>query len=211
MSRDLSVYLVIGRDFTAGRGLLELVAEAVAGGVTLVQLREKEANLPEFTELARALKAILAPTRTPLFINDDVAVARIVGAEGIHLGQSDLPVAEARQLLGPTVRIGLSVDTREQALAAEALEVDYLGISPVFPSASKTDTAEPWGLEGLAWARAHCRHRLVGIGGISQANAAGVIRAGADGVAVISAIASAPSPRQAAEKLSGVVRGALGD
>ncbi len=210
MSRDLSVYLVIGRDFTAGRDLLEVVAEAVAGGVTLVQLREKEANLREFTELARALKTLLAPTRTPLFINDDVTVARSVGAEGIHLGQSDLPVAEARRLLGPAIRIGLSVENRQQALAAEALEVDYLGISPVFPSASKTDTAPPWGLEGLAWARAHSRHRLVGIGGIHQANAAGVIRAGADGVAVISAIASAPSPRQAAEELSKTVLAAKG-
>jgi thiamine-phosphate pyrophosphorylase len=210
MSGDLSVYLVIGRDFTRGRELINLVAEAVAGGVTLIQLREKEADLREFTELAQALKCALAPTRTPLFINDAVEVAQIVGAEGVHLGQSDLPVAEARRRLGPLVRIGLSVDTRAQALAAEALEVDYLGVSPVFASASKTDTAEPWGLDGLAWLRAHSRHRLVGIGGIHPANAAEVIRAGADGVAVISAIASDPSPRLAAAELRQTVLAAKG-
>lgn len=208
MNHDLSVYLVIGRDFTQGRDLVMLVSQAVAGGVTVVQLREKDLPAREFTDLARALKTALAPTRTPLFINDNVEVARLVGAEGIHLGQSDLPVAEARRLLGPAVRIGLSVESREQALAAEALELDYLGVSPVFPSASKLDTETPWGLDGLAWLRAHSRHRLVGIGGINACNAAQVIRAGADGVAVISAIGSAPSPRDAARELSGIIRAA---
>ena len=198
---DLAVYLVIGRDFTCGRELTALVGEAVAGGVTAVQLREKEAGLREFTELARALKAVLAPTRTPLFINDNVEVARLAEAEGVHLGQSDLPVAEARRILGLGVRIGLSVETRAQALEAEALEVDYLGVSPVFASASKTDTGVPWGLDGLRWLRAHSRHRLVAIGGITAENAPEVRRAGADGVAVISAIASAPSPCEAARML----------
>lgn len=206
MKLDLSVYLVAGRDFTRGRELPALVAEAVAGGVTLVQLREKEADLREFTELARALKRVLAPTGTPLFINDCVEVALRVGAEGVHLGQSDLPYAEARRILGPDVWIGLSVETREQALQAEELEVDYLGVSPVFASASKTDTGAPWGLEGVGWLRAHSRYRLVGIGGITAENAAGVIRAGADGVAVISAIGSAPSPCQAAQGLRQTVR-----
>ncbi len=205
MTSDLSVYLVIGRDFTLGRDLLRLVAEAVAGGVTLVQLREKEATPREFAELARALKAMLTPTRTPLFINDNVEIAHLVEAEGVHLGQSDLPVARARELLGPGVRIGLSVETRAQALAAETLDVDYLGVSPIFATPSKTDTGAPWGLDGLAWLRAHSRHRLVAIGGINASNAGQIIRAGADGVAVISAIASAPDPCQAAGALSQAV------
>lgn len=209
MSSDLAVYLVIGRDFTLGRDLTQLAAQAVAGGVTLVQLREKQASPREFAELARALKAVLAPAHTPLFINDNVEVARIVGAEGVHLGQSDMPVAEARRILGNRVRIGLSVETRQQALDAEPLDLDYLGVSPVFATGSKTDTAAPWGLDGLAWLRAHSRHRLVGIGGINPCNAGDVIRAGADGVAVISAIASASSPREAAAELSRSVREAL--
>jgi thiamine-phosphate pyrophosphorylase len=209
MFSDLAVYLVIGRDFTGGRDLPRLVAEAVAGGVTLVQLREKEAAPRDFAELARVLKAILTPSRTPLFINDNLEVARKVAAEGIHVGQSDTPVAEIRRLLGPKIRIGLSVETREEVLAAEALDVDYLGVSPVFASASKADTGNPWGLDGLAWVRAHSRHRLVGIGGIAQANAREVIRAGADGVAVISAIGSAPSPGRAAAGLKKAIEAAL--
>lgn len=209
MTSDLSVYLVIGQDFTLGRDLLRLVTEAVAGGITLVQLREKEASPREFAELARALKPVLAPTRTPLFINDNVEVAQLVKAEGVHLGQSDLSVPRARELLGPGVRIGLSVETRTQALAAEALDVDYLGVSPIFASPSKTDTGVPWGLDGLAWLRAHSRHRLVAIGGINLGNAGEIIRAGADGLAVISAIASAPDPCQAARALSRSVHAAL--
>lgn len=201
MKADLSVYLVIGTEFTGGRDLVALVLEAVAGGVTCVQLREKAADLRAFTALAAALKAALAPTGVPLLINDNVAVARAVGADGVHLGQTDLPCAEARRLLGPAACIGLSVETRAQALAAEALGADYLGVSPVFPSASKTDTAAPWGLDGLRWLRERVRQPLVAIGGITVENAASVMCAGAHGVAVISAIGSAPSPRAAAAAL----------
>lgn len=208
MRFDPSVYLVVGRDFTRGRELPGLVAEAVEGGVTMVQLREKEADSREFLELAFLLKRTLAPFGTPLIINDSVEIARCVGSEGVHLGQSDMPVAEARRLLGPDVWIGLSVETRTQAVEAEALAVDYLGVSPVFASASKTDTGTPWGLDGLEWLRAHSRHALVGIGGITPGNAGSVITSGAQGVAVISAICNAPSPRGAAETLCQAVRAA---
>lgn len=209
MKFDPSVYLVIGKDFTGGRNLIELVVEAVQGGVTMVQLREKEANACEFLDLARALKQALVSTGVPLLINDNVEIARAIAADGVHIGQSDLPYAEARRLLGPDACIGLSIETREQALQAEALDVDYLGVSPVFPSASKSDTATPWGLEGLHWLCAHTRHPLIGIGGITEENVASVIRAGAHGVAVISAIASASSPRQAAQSLQRSVRSVL--
>jgi len=209
MKFDPSVYLVIGKDFTGGRDLVELVVEAVQGGVTMVQLREKEANACEFLDLARALKQALASKSVPLLINDNVEIARAIAADGVHLGQTDLPYAEARRLLGPNACIGLSIETREQALQAEVLDVDYLGVSPVFPSASKSDTATPWGLDGLNWLRAHTRHPLIGIGGITAENAASVIRAGAHGVAVISAIASAPSPRQAAQSLQCAVHSAF--
>jgi len=209
MRFDPSVYLVVGRDFTCGRELPGLVTEAVAGGVTMVQLREKEADFLEFLELAKALKRALAPSGTPLIINDSLEIARSVNAEGVHLGQSDLPVAEARRILGPEAWIGLSVETRVQAQDANTLPVDYLGISPVFASASKVDTETPWGLDGVEWLHACSRHPLIGIGGITSENAASVIESGAQGVAVISAICSAQSPRTAAEELSRVVRAAL--
>jgi len=201
MKFDPSLYLVVGRSFTCGRELPELVAEAVAGGVTMVQLREKEADLREFVALAEVLKQTLLPTGVPLIINDSVEVAQRVGADGVHLGQSDLPAGEARRILGSSAYIGLSVETKEQALRAETLEVDCLGVSPVFASSSKTDTGTPWGLDGLSWLRAHSRHVLVGIGGITPDNAGSVLRAGAHGVAVISAICSAPSPGSAAKSL----------
>ena len=201
MKFDPSLYLVVGRSFACGRELCALVAEAVTGGVTMVQLREKEADFREFVEMAEVLKRTLAPRGVPLIINDSVEVAKRVGADGVHLGQSDVPFAEARSVLGPKAWIGLSIETREQARRAEALEVDYLGVSPVFASASKTDTGTPWGLDGLSWLRANSRHVLVGIGGITSDNAGSVMRSGAHGVAVISAICSAPSPRGAAESL----------
>jgi len=201
MKFDPSLYLVVGRSFACGRELPELVLEAVAGGVTMVQLREKKADFREFLEVAQVLKRMLAHMGVPLIINDSVEVAQRVGADGVHLGQSDLPLAEARRILGPTAWIGLSVETREQALRAETLEADYLGVSPVFASASKTDTGTPWGLDGVSWLRAHSRHVLVGIGGITLNNAGSVLRAGAHGVAVISAICSAPSPGSAAKSL----------
>ena len=206
MKLDPSLCLVVGRDHTCGRDLCALVLEAVAGGVTMVQLREKEANFTEILELARALKAALAPTGVPLFINDSVEIARLSGADGIHLGQSDMPCQEARQILGPGVKIGLSVETRAQALTAETLDVDYLGVSPVFASTSKSDTGAPWGLDGLRWLRDHSRHVLIGIGGIIPGNASQVLHAGAHGIAVISAICAAPSPCAAAQSLRHAVR-----
>lgn len=201
MKFDPSLCLVVGRDHTCGRDLCALVLEAVAGGVTMVQLREKEADFAEFMASARALKAALAPTGVPLFINDSVEITRLSGAQGVHLGQSDMPCAQARQILGPEVGIGLSVETRAQALDAETLDVDYLGASPVFASATKTDTGEPWGLDGMRWLRAHSRHVLIGIGGITSDNAASVVQAGAHGIAVVSAICSASKPRSAAQTL----------
>lgn len=201
MTHDPSLCLVIGRANTCGRDLIALTLEAVAGGVTMVQLREKGAGFGEFLELARALKTALAPVGVPLFINDAVEVARACGAEGVHLGQTDMPVAEARALLGPGVAIGLSVETREQVVAAEALEVDYLGVSPVFATGSKGNVGEPWGLDGLRWIKRHSRHPLVAIGGVTPANASNVFKAGANGIAVISAICAAADPRAAARAL----------
>lgn len=198
---DYSLYLVTDPVLCAARGVAETVRLAVAGGATVVQVREKDAELADFIAVARAVKAVLAGTGVPLVINDNIEVAQAVGADGIHVGQSDTPVAEVRAALGPQAIVGLSVETMAQAAEAEALPVDYLGVSPVFDTPTKTDTAPAWGLDGLSRLRAATSLSLVGIGGINAANTAEVVRAGADGVAVVSAICSAPDPEAAARDL----------
>jgi thiamine-phosphate pyrophosphorylase len=203
------LYLVTDRELSLSRPLEEVVLQAVRGGVSLVQLREKQATIRFFVEEAQRIKRLLASHDVPLIINDRVDVALAVGAEGAHLGQDDMPYDKARALMGPQAVIGLSVETLEQVREAEDLDADYLGLSPVFPTPTKTDTRGSFGLEGVARAREISRHRLVAIGGINAANAEQVIRAGADGVAVVSAICSAPEPQRAAEELSRIVSSAL--
>ena len=198
---DWSLYLVTDRDLANGRDLRDIVAAAVAGGVTVVQVREKACATRAWLDLADDLHPALRSAGVPLIINDRLDVALAVGAEGVHLGQSDMPWATARRLLGPDALIGVSVETPEQAAALEGCDIDYLGVSPVFATPTKTDAGRPWGLEGLRALRAQSSHKLVAIGGISAANAAEVIEAGADGVAVVSAICAAPDPKAAASAL----------
>ncbi len=206
MSPDYSVYLVTDRPLCCGRDLVEIVGLAVQGGASMVQLREKQAGTRDFVAIAHALLDIVRPAGVPLLINDRIDVALAVGADGVHVGQSDMPYEDARCLLGPEAIIGLSVETMEQAKEAESWDVDYFGVSPVFASTTKTDTGEPWGLEGLRRLREQSAKPLVGIGSLGPANAADVIRAGADGVAVVSAICSAEKPDRAAAELCRVVR-----
>jgi len=202
---DWSLYLVTDRDLAAGRPLPWLVDEAVRGGVTAVQLREKSCTTREFLRLAREVKDVLAGRGVPLIINDRVDVALAAGADGVHLGQSDLPVADARRLLGGGALIGLSVETPEQVGEAEASGADYLGVSPIFRTPTKADTLAEWGIEGLRTLRARSKGVLIAIGGINESNAADVIRAGADGIAVVSAICAAPDPREAARRLRAAI------
>lgn len=209
---DLGLYLVTDRALCLGRELVDVVAQAVAGGVRVVQLREKQASTREFVELGRALLALLAPQGVPLLINDRLDVALAIGAQGAHLGQSDMPVAEARRMLGPQAILGLSVETMDQLREAEALPpglVDYYGLSPIFQTPTKTDAGPGWGLAGLGRARAEVdagtKRQLVAIGGIGPDNAASVLRCGAHGLAVVSAICSAPDPEAASRALQDVL------
>ena len=195
------LYLVTDRALCGGRALLDVVAAAVAGGVTCVQLREKEVPTREFVMLARALALILRPAGVPLIINDRLDVALVVGAQGLHLGQSDLDVFDARRHLPPGALLGLSVESLDDVRASRGLPVDYLGVRPVFGTPTKTDTAAPFGLEGLRSARALSDLPLVAIGGLNETNAAPVRRAGADGVAVVSALMAAPDAKAAARVL----------
>ena len=198
---DLRLYLVTDSGLSLGRPLEEIVREAVAGGVTMVQLREKEASTREFVELALCLKPVCEAAGVPLIINDRIDVALAVGADGVHIGQSDMPYEVARKLLGPDKIIGLSVENFEDLEVANGLKVDYVGISPVYGTPTKTDTAEPFGLEGLRKAVELSAHPTVAIGGMNASTIGAVMGVGTDGVAVVSAICSAPSPRVASQEL----------
>ena len=198
---DYSLYLVTDRALSLGRSTVEVVRAAIRGGVSCVQLREKGCSTREFMDEARLLKALLVGTGVPLFINDRLDVALAVGADGVHLGQNDLAIADARRLVGNRMIIGISAESVADAVRAEAEGADYIGASPVFTTSTKTDTAPPLGLDGLRAIRRAVQLPLVAIGGIDANNAAQVLRAGADGLAVVSAIVSAPCPRTAAAGL----------
>lgn len=202
---DYSLYLVTDRSLSRGRSTLEVVRQAVAGGVTCVQLREKHCSTREFIDQARALQPLLKDRRIPLIINDRLDVALAVGAEGVHLGQQDMAIADARKIAGRALVIGISVESVGDAIRAEQQGADYLGVSPVFATPTKTDTAPPLGLEGIRQIRRAVAIPIVGIGGVNLRSAASVLGAGADGIAVVSAIVSADDPKQAAVELRKII------
>lgn len=195
MKRDsLLLYLVTDSGLLRGREMKEVVLAAVAGGVTMVQLREKQASTRDFVDLARQLKEALSDRGVPLLINDRIDVAMAVDADGVHIGQSDMPYAMARQMLGPEKIIGLSVENMQQVEESNLLDCDYIGISPVFSTPTKSDTATPFGLSGLRHAVRLSAHPTVAIGGMNLQTAQEVMCCGTDGIAVVSAIMSAEDP-----------------
>ncbi|MFZ2121791.1 MAG: thiamine phosphate synthase [Rhodoferax sp.] len=202
----LRLYLVTDQASLRGRTLTDVLLAAVQGGVSCVQLREKTLGTHDFVALALAVKDLLAPFDVPLIINDRLDVALACGAQGVHLGQSDMPVALARQRLPPGVFIGLSVENLGDVARAAGQAVDYLGISPVYATPTKTDTATPWGLAGVRQVRAMTGLPLVAIGGIHPGNATELLQAGADGLAVVSAICSAANPQAAAAAFQDILR-----
>ena len=203
MKREqLRLYLVTDRPLSLGRDLDWIVEEAVKGGATMVQLREKDIATRDFIELARRLQPVLREARVPLIINDRVDVALAVDADGVHIGQSDMPWDIARRLLGPEKILGLSVETIDEVIEANSLDVDYIGISPVYATPTKTDTAPPFGLDGLREAVRLSAHPAVAIGGMNLQTAPEVLATGVDGIAVVSAICSAADPRAAAAALA---------
>jgi thiamine-phosphate pyrophosphorylase len=197
---DLSLYLVVGPDATAGRDVTSVALAAVRGGATMVQLRYK-AGVSEIMQSAREVIEVLRPTGVPVIINDRVDLARALGAQGVHLGQGDTPPAEARAVLGEDAIVGLSITDPEQVKKVDPTVVDYLGAGPIFDTGSKPDAAPALGLEALSQIAGGVRLPVAAIGGITEANAAAVIRAGADGLAVISAICAADNPEEAARAL----------
>jgi thiamine-phosphate pyrophosphorylase len=202
---DYSLYLVTDRGLAKGRSTLDIIRSAVQGGVTCVQVREKECSTLDFIEQAQSIKEYLQSRGVPLIINDRVDVALAVEADGVHLGQTDMPLDMAKKIIGDSMIIGISAESLADAIAAEKGGADYLGVSPIYATPTKTDTAPPLGLEGLRAIRQKVNLPLVGIGGLNRDNAAAVIRHGGDGVAVVSAIVAADDPMQAAGDLKQII------
>ncbi len=205
-SIDYYLYLVTDRDLSRGKATLEIVKAAICGDVTCVQLREKNCSTLEFIKEALSVKEYLKKHNIPLIINDRVDVAQAVGADGLHLGQTDMPLIMAKDILKGSMIIGISVESLEDAIRAEKDGADYIGISPIFPTPTKSDTAPPLGLEGLKEISKVVSLPKVAIGGLNPGNAGEVILNGADGIAVVSAIVSADDPRKAAEELSYIIK-----
>jgi thiamine-phosphate pyrophosphorylase len=199
---DLRLYLVTDPILIGDRPLASVVAAAVRGGVTCVQLRNKTASDDDLVLQAAELLDRLAPMGVPLIVNDRVEVARRVGATGVHVGVHDVPPRHARDLLGPNPVVGWSIERAEQLNDdAQMSACSYVAASPVWVTDTKTDTATPWGPSGVRYLRSLTSLPLVGIGGIDARRAREVIEAGADGVAVVSAILTAPDPEEAAHEL----------
>jgi thiamine-phosphate pyrophosphorylase len=201
MPIDFSICLVADAEYAADRDLIGLIGEAVRGGATVVQLRAKILSSRDFIELGLRAADLLARTGIPLLVNDRVDIALACGAAGVHLGQEDMPVPQARRILGPDSVIGVSVNTPEEALRAEREGADYIGASPAYVTASKETSHPVLGPEGVGRVKRAVRIPVVAIGGIGAENAAALAAVGADGIAVISAILGAPDARRAAEDL----------
>jgi len=195
---DLSLYLVTNRETLPFEDFFRIIRASVDGGITVVQLREKDTSAHEMIRIGKRLLSFLKPLGIPLIINDRVDVAHAIDADGVHLGQSDLTVAEARAILGKKSIIGLSVESLEQAMDAEKEDVDYLAASPIFHTRTKSDCSIPWGLNGLKQLCAISRHPIIAIGAIDETNVKQILECGAAGVAIVSAIFNAPCPKTAA-------------
>ncbi|MHA3787631.1 thiamine phosphate synthase [Flavobacterium hauense] len=203
------LYLVVSWEACMGRSLVSVTEQAVLGGVDMVQLREKKLLLPEFAETAIRLKAMLDRYNVPLIINDNIEVAKASSAFGIHVGNSDMPPSHIKAEWADCNLLGYSIEYMEQLTNSEIQYADYLGVSPVFSTVTKTDTVTEWGLEGIRSIRQQTDKPLVAIGNMNVHNAYEVISAGADCLAVVSAICGADDPAKAAEAIRNQIEKAL--
>lgn len=199
------LYLILDPAFSTNRALEDVVEIGLAGGVRVFQLRVKTPHTGEFYQLASRLAAAIRRGNGCLIVNDRVDVALAAGADGVHLGQEDLPLSDARAVAGSRLIIGISTHTLEQAVEAEAGGADYIGYGPIFPTASKPNPDAVVSLEGLREARRRVQLPIVAIGGITAQNIRGVLAAGIDCVAVISAVLSVPDPALAIADLVDII------
>ena len=200
LRQKLWLYLVTDSNLCKNYGLVNTVKQAVAGGVTMVQLRAKQEDTHERIQMAIAIKAALAGTEVPLVINDDLDAAIATDVDGAHIGQTDMPAARARALLGRDKILGLSCETPSAVSRADPDVVDYLGLGPVFATATKADHQKPIGFDGLADLLAKTTLPTVAIGGLKADHQKQIMARGADGLAVVSAICGHPNPKVAARK-----------
>lgn len=201
MKVDFSLYLVTDRNFLKGRRLSEVVEDAIKGGVTLVQVREKDISTREFYKVALEVKEVTDKYKVPLIINDRIDIAQAVDADGVHLGQDDMPLTIARKILGKEKIIGISVGNVEEAKEAERDGADYVGIGAVFFTGSKKDIDTPIGVAGLKEIVDSINIPSVAIGGVNKENTTEIMKTGTDGIAVISAILNNEDVRNASEDL----------
>lgn len=200
MKQDYTLYLVTDRALMSAATLTEAVEQAILGGCTMVQLREKELSSLEFYKQAMEIKQITDQYHVPLIINDRIDIAMVVKADGVHIGQSDIPAAVARKLIGADMLIGVSAASVTEALQAEKDGADYLGVGAMFPTGTKTD-ADLVSMEELQKIRQAVKLPIVAIGGINKENASLFHSAGIDGLAIVSAIIAQPDIRKAATEI----------
>ncbi|BDR15490.1 thiamine phosphate synthase [Vibrio sp. STUT-A11] len=181
--------------------LKHVVSKAVEGGVTMVQVREKHGDVRAFIQRAQAVKDILKNTNVPLIINDRVDVALAVDADGVHLGQSDMPAHIARELIGPNKILGLSIEDEQQLAQVDTLPIDYIGLSAIYATPTKTNTQKHWGIDGLKMALNTTSLPIVAIGGINESTIPALSATGVHGLALVSAICHADDPKLACEYL----------
>jgi len=193
-----------GRD----RSHLQVAEAAILGGADVLQLRDKEASSGQLYRVALQLRKLTRDAKVPFIVNDRLDIALAADADGVHVGQADLPASMVREIMGPGKILGVSVDTVEEAILAEKDGADYLGVGPVFEArGTKADAGVPLGVDRIAQIRRHCRLPIVAIGGIDAGNARKVREAGADAAAVISAIVGADDIAQAARRLKRILDG----
>ncbi len=207
MSLDYSLYFIADAELAGDRDLLAIVRAAVRGGVTLVQLRGKNLPFREFLGLSTKTARILVEAGIPLLINDRLDIALACDAEGVHLGQEDMPLPYARKMLGPDKILGFSVNSLEEARGAEREGTDYVGVGPVYATSTKETDLPVLGPQGIRNIKDKIKIPVIAIGGINAENAAAVVEAGADGIAVISAIMGASNIENAARELKNIIRG----
>jgi len=201
---DYSLYLVTDRGILGNNDLCKSIEEAIEGGVTILQLREKNLTSMEFYNIAKEVKEITTKYNIPFIINDRLHIALAVDADGIHIGPDDLPVCVARELLGPNKIIGASTCNVEEALKAEKDGATYLGVGAIYPTSTKNNTDDV-SIEDLAEIKNIVNIPIVAIGGINEKNAGNVMTAKVDGIAVVSAILGKGDIKEASKELRSIV------
>jgi thiamine-phosphate pyrophosphorylase len=204
--KNWHLYVITDEQLSKGKSHAEIARSAIEGGADVIQFRDKTASSRKLYDDARAIRKLTRQTNVVFIVNDRIDIALAVDADGVHVGQKDLPAQVARQLIGKNKILGISAETLEQAVQAEKDGADYLGVGPIFEARStKPDAGEPMGLLLLRQVRQTCQVPIIAIGGINLINAREVIQAGADGIAVISAIASSNDVAAAARELKSIV------